>query len=598
MSIYEKNRVALELFGIPMGSFNKTTEHSIEVLTAKNGSKTCTYNGKFVHSRHNPEREAERMIQTAMTGKEDIVIFGGFGLGVHIGEFLKKYPRKPFLVFEPDEGAFFIICENHDLTHIFQNESGVYSIGSDTGPVINFLEQINAENIAFIPLRTIRDMYHKEFEALEKALVIHAERKEINRNTLEKFGFRWIRNLSKNIPLLSKASGMDALLKAFNNYPALVIAAGPGLDDIAHLLPDLKKRFVLIAVDTAAGICLRNCVDPDIIVVVDPQYWNLRHLDKTRTSRAIIVSESSTYPQVFRQLKGPVFFMKSIFPLGQYIEHEVKLGRLGAGGSVATTAWDLARVCGCSPIITAGLDLSYPQNKTHVKGNTFEERAHVISNRLYPAESEFHRLLTNAGKLTAESNNGSMVRTDKRLLSYRDWFSQQCLLHPEINTATVSKNGLRIEGMDYIDQETLLTYKPVRRSIDDIITRVTAGSKPIMSREQIRDRIGLLCGDLHSLIGECRRALELLQNHSGAAGELSTAALNDELEKIDKRITESTSREITSFLLQPVINEINSIQNTGGSAAAIITRSIKLYHQITESAKFHVKLLGRTLSFP
>ena len=66
---------------------------------------------------------------------------------------------------------------------------------------------------------------------------------------------------------------------------------------------------------------------------------------------------------------------------------------LSAGGSVATTAWDFARFIGCNPIIMAGLDLAFTQNKTHSLACKFEKDAMFLSNRFLTLEKASYKML-------------------------------------------------------------------------------------------------------------------------------------------------------------------------------------------------------------
>ena len=45
-------------------------------------------NGASLHSKYNPEREAEKMF----SGMENFVLFCGLGSGIHINRFLKVFP--------------------------------------------------------------------------------------------------------------------------------------------------------------------------------------------------------------------------------------------------------------------------------------------------------------------------------------------------------------------------------------------------------------------------------------------------------------------------------------------------------------------------
>ena len=122
----------------------------------------------------------------------------------------------------------------------------------------------------------------------------------------------------------------------------------------------------------------------------------------------------------------PTLLISSLFPLGKYFESLVgEKGQLGAGGSVATTAWDLARFIGCKPIIMAGLDLGFPQNQTHCPETFFETLKLIESNRFHPASSATFKYQYSANPFWVKANNGDRTITDQRMQIYNWWFESQ-----------------------------------------------------------------------------------------------------------------------------------------------------------------------------
>ena len=100
------------------------------------------------------------------------------------------------------------------------------------------------------------------------------------------------------------------------------------LYEVITQLPRLADRCVVIAVDTALRACLSAGVQPDFTILVDPQYWNWRHLDGTRAAGSVLITESAAWPAVFRYPARDIFLCSSLFPLGKYLES--RIGRKGA----------------------------------------------------------------------------------------------------------------------------------------------------------------------------------------------------------------------------------------------------------------------------
>jgi hypothetical protein len=229
------------------------------------------------------------------------------------------------------------------------------SAGEKTAPVV-------------IRNRTLLDLDGEWYGPVESRIRTWTMRDDVNMATLGKFGKRWVRNLSRNMSAIRDLPGISRLtgLAAGDGHefasnggngagealPVFLAAAGPGLDGAGPLLPDIRRRCVVVAVDTSLRFLLRYGVEPDFVLVVDPQFWNSRHLDRCAGGeRTRLIAESAVYPPVLRMPFKATYLCGSLFPLGSFIEQQVDpKGLLGAGGSVATTAWDFARVLGAKEI--------------------------------------------------------------------------------------------------------------------------------------------------------------------------------------------------------------------------------------------------------
>ena len=142
-----------------------------------------------------------------------------------------------------------------------------------------------------------------------------ADRREVNLNTLRRFGRLWVRNLLANLPLFLRAAGTRELEGLFAGMPALLLAAGPSLEPVLAVLPALAERLVLVAVDTSYRLCRQAGVKPDLLVTVDPQYWNSRHLDWAELEGILLASEPSVHPRTFHRPRLPnLYFMSSFSP--------------------------------------------------------------------------------------------------------------------------------------------------------------------------------------------------------------------------------------------------------------------------------------------
>ncbi len=568
----------------------------LEIVVSVNGTVSGKLNKVWLHSSRAPSAEASRLAGNCGISGSGICVVFGFGLGYHIEALLENYPELQILIAEPEPGIFLKALEARDFTEVISSPRTGFLLDTVPSSIQGILKQIDVFPVYTFKLRQLTGINEEYFSSLEENINEYVAKKETNRNTINRFGKSWVRNLFRNIPTLIHAGDISEWFGRFPGIPGIVAAAGPSLDSLMPLMPEMKKRAVIISVDTAVRAFKDARIAPDFIVVVDPQYLNSRHLDNLLSDRlfdgsSILVSESSTHPGIFRNCSLPVYFCKSVFPLGSLFEEHVRInGVLGAGGSVATSAWDLARRLGCREIYAAGLDLGYPGNKTHYKNSLSSRLIAMSSTRLTPASSLTAAYLNSTSSFKTDNNSGTETLTDKRLIIYKWWFENQLKNDSSTATYNLSSYGIKIDGMQFLSSDTLLQTPEQRKTIENIKIKVKS-DRFKSGRNELKGIISMLenliheCKNLETLSGE---AIQLMKLISKDTPELSEYL--KKLESIDRSISSIPAKELAGFILQPVLNDI--LETTGSD---YLSNSKKLYFGINEAAAYHRILAGQAL---
>ena len=420
---------------------------------------TARINGKYLHSKYNPISEAEKNITLDFfedKKAKSSCVFCGLGLGYAQELYAKKYPKSSLIIIEPDLFVFFLFLQSRPLDDFFMHENLILLLGLYPKDVLDFFESKSFFDIPAFkiqPLIDVSSSWFSEFETLKKR---RNEKTNLNKNTLKKFGKLWLKNFLKNIKQTEGLLGINKIENIFASCPALIIAAGPGLDGTINLVKENEDKFIIIAADTAVRACHRHGLKPDFILLMDAQYWNYLHLADLDISDSILITESSVYPAVFRLKTRAKFLCTSMFPLAQYIENLIgEKGKLVTGGSVATACWDFARILGCPEIIFAGLDLAFSDFQTHFKGSRFEEDVNAFSNRFFPSETASHLSLYSASPQLKEGYEGKVL-SDKRMEMYAWWFESKIAEFPDIKTYKLLPRGLKIPNMPALSKEGFL----------------------------------------------------------------------------------------------------------------------------------------------
>jgi len=467
--------------------------------------------------------------------------------------------------------------ETRDLASFLSRQRLVFVLDSE-----GVSEALSLFESSSFPLviwnRTLTALDEEWYSLIEDRIKTWNSRANVNRVTQKRFGERWVRNLSKNLEYIRDTPGISRLESILREreIPVFLAAAGPSLDSSGPILSDIYQRCLVIATDTSLRYLSKRGINSDFVVSVDPQYWNFRHLDQLPSPKTCLIAESAVYPPVLRhQFKG-IFLCSSLFPIGRFIEDRLEpKGDLGAGGSVATSAWDFIRFLGSKDVWISGLDLSFPEFKTHFSGALFEELSHSKSSRFAPAETWNSLALRSGQPFMAKRASGGTVLTDNRLSLYALWFENRFRQFPAIKNHCLSGEGLAIKGLEIGTKEELLYLPERREEIDTLLENAYSSvNKGFYSGEVVKFRRENFEKALESLLKGLNEIKSIAQDAEKQAGNALTrnkmGHLHDEerektLKHLDtayKSISESVVKEVAGFLFPEIDGweaEISSI---------------------------------------
>ena len=240
------------------------------------------------------------------------------------------------------------------------------------------------------------------------------------------------------------------------------------------------------------------------MILTDPQFWAYRHIAGIHAKNTFLITDISVYPHVFDFDCKKTFLCNSQFPVGSYFEKKLgifeRFGDLGTGGSVASSAWNFAKFCGARKIYTAGLDFSFPEKQTHIRGSSSEQAFHAVSNRINSAETQTGRILFSADTSYENSFEGEKVLTDSRMKMFAWWFESRIANSPETRNISLCKKSLKIPGFSYVPLQDFLAEKNMeheRKGFLSLAENETSESDSSIHSNRIEeiDMLNKICED-------------------------------------------------------------------------------------------------------
>ncbi len=391
---------------------------NIRLETAKNASVTCVVDGRFLHSKYNPENEAKKFVDSIECNyNPSCIIVLGACLS-HCFQYLNvRFPSIPLYVIQYD--SFFYenkeVCAktlscNWDKTFV---SDGTKSASLLCEELYSSIGEINVASALTISWKAADEVFVNEsinaWEAC-RSLILKARDVIATRSY---FSFRWLKN-SVSFCLFSK--NLFAIEK--HTMPIFVVASGPTLNDTITSIKKLQEKVFILALSSALPTLIANDIIPDMCISTDGGYYAKSHLDciGSLLKKGITVPLGIT-PE--SNVSSAILENASIVPLtyNDGIESDLlKICKIPANviernGSVSGSAITYALELTSNTVYIFGLDLCNGKGYNHSKFN-----AHELINSQY--DYRLKPLSTRVGL----SDVGKAENTVTSLDLYRQWF--------------------------------------------------------------------------------------------------------------------------------------------------------------------------------
>lgn len=460
----------------------------INVENTRNGDKTLWIEkeGKkiYIHSRYNPIREAETLIEEYGDIEDNTtVVFYGIGLGYHIDLFLKKYPNVNYYIYEPVPEMLYAYLSNKSLKDLPNKNLMDIVLGNDRETTTNFLNNVikrTEKNTILVELPVHKQVFPEEYQ--EFSILFKDMIKDKRRNLKIDFAFqeRWILNSMINFKevlntpnILLEKKGM------FKGKPVILVAAGPSLNEEIENVRHIKENGLayIFSVGSAINTLIHHDIYPHAACTYDPTVNNQKVFAKVKEKGIkdipMIFGSSVGYETLIGYPGNKYHMITSQDTVSNYYlknEDGSTISIVQDAPSIAVVTLQLLYEMGFSPIILVGQNLAYRGKERHSEGVYYSREV---------TEEEMKK------GIWVKDVYGNEVLTNEGFNSMRQQMEHYIKNFPGINVINTTKGGAHIEGTSFVELQTVIDEYLTERVIED---NWLEGSKTQYDKEYIKNQ--------------------------------------------------------------------------------------------------------------
>lgn len=330
---------------------NSLLSDKLTLSLAINGQPTAQafVNGQsfYLHSSVNPEIEA-RFLVDSLKMTEDYIVFG-MGLGYHVLELLNRYRSARVHIFESNIYLLYMAFTYIDWTTYIASGRILVVYNDDPKQLISelgnqFAEMKKAELLVHYPaIKMIEDAQTRQL--LEDFFVTTSSMREQG-------GL-----LDSNFEIISKLNLPECgeLKDIFKDKAVVIVGAGPSVDSQLDRLRKYRDKITVFATGHIIRRLVNEEIIPDAVIITDPQPLMYKQIDGVNLKGIPMILLSTASSSVIDYYNGSIYVAyQSGYELAEIKAKEIGATLFETGGSVTTTALDIALRFGASKIIFVG----------------------------------------------------------------------------------------------------------------------------------------------------------------------------------------------------------------------------------------------------
>lgn len=377
---------------------------AFQIQEAKNGSYTASIDGLYLHSRYNPEREAEQFVsQLSIDFEPQCVLIIEPALSYCTCFLKKRFPKAEL-------GCIRLISENAITEADVGWDYVLYASGDSKKDAESLFNHFGEEKLCALLAaawpasdRILKNGVQNAWNAIKESV----KKSRDVLYTRSYFSKRWLKNSFRLAYFLQKE-----VTATQGSLPVVLAASGPSLQSVITLLKSYRERFFLLAVSSAYLPLVSAGIFPDMVMTTDGGYWAKKHIDVPGFPCPAVcaVAAEGAFPWSILEKTCVLPLTYGQSPAEElYAACSIPSQKALRNGTVSGTALSFALSLTTNAIFCCGLDLCPATGFQHTQPNALELREAGADYRLRTQETR---------------QAGAQCSSAGSLALYREWFIQ------------------------------------------------------------------------------------------------------------------------------------------------------------------------------
>ncbi|NLY76510.1 MAG: motility associated factor glycosyltransferase family protein [Tissierellia bacterium] len=572
---------------------------SVHIEETKRGHKTLwtEKEGKkvYIHSKYNPIREAEAIVEGyERIDTDTTVIFYGTGLGYHIDLFLRKFPNVNYYIYEPIPEMLYIYLSYNSLAKLQSLNLKDIILADNEEKIRSFFANLidkSSGTFTYISLNSHKNIFSEEYNKFVGLFKQTLKDVKSSIGTNLAFQERWILNSMKNFKeVLNTPNILLEKKGAFQSKPALLVAAGPSLNEEIENVRYIKdnKLAYVFSVGSSINTLIHNDIYPHALCTYDPKIGNQTVIrvvkDKNIKDIPMIFGSSVGYETLIGYPGDKYHMITTQDTVSNYYlknEDGSSINLVQDAPSIAVITLQLLYALGFSPIILVGQNLAYRGKKRHSDGVFYSREV---------TEEEVDE------GIWVKDVYGNNVLTNEGFNSMRQQMEMYIKALPNMKVINTTRDGAHIEGTSFMELNKVIDKYLTEQVVEE---NWLEGNKTMYDKEYLKaqsekmdrayNRAFKLMDEYYNILDKIEKLIEK-ENFNKA--EKMYIELDKALRKVEKNDFFTTfilpMKRVQYKLLADSIDSLNEEKNLAEKGRRIVN-SFRNFMDLCKKDMFNLK---------